>query len=231
MIEKKSLNFDFLDENPIITDEKVGTPGGTPIQTTKIDKVNFFQYFRACYSNFNRFSEENLVIKSPKYLLVAIWIMGMGNAADRLTSSSSSNWGETWAIVIFGGIFAGVIAYYIAGWFYHIRVLWSKGSGDMDTARNIYTFTSLPISVVAIGSLIFNQMAYGSDYFYTYSSNASTVDIIASLLIFVAIVYSTYISYRAVVAVMHAQNGRAIVWFIIAPALFYFAIFGSTLFG
>ena len=167
---------------------------------------------------------------SPKYLLVAIWILGIGNAAGRLTSSSSSTWGEVWAVAIFGGILAGAIAYYIAGWFYHVRVGWSKGTGTIDTARNIYTFSSLPIAVVSIGSLLFNQMAYGSDYFDSYYSDASSVDVIFALLSIAAIAYSIYISYRAVRDVMHAEKVRAIGWFVVAPAIFYVLVFASAIF-
>lgn len=155
MNEKKSLNFDFLDDSPKKTDEKVSAPVVAAGPTNSTDKVSFFQYFKECYSDFSKFAKEHLVASSPKYLLLAIWIVGIGSAADRLTSSNSSTWGEVWAIAIFGGILAGAITYYIAGWFYHVRVGWSKGTGTIDTSRNIYIFSSLPIAVAGIGTLFF----------------------------------------------------------------------------
>lgn len=230
MTDKKSLDFDFLDANPQKADAMVVAPSDLSVPDKKENSTNFFQYFKQCFSNFPKFSKEHLDTKSPKYLLPVIWIVGMGTAADRLTNSGSTTWSEVWAIVILGGILTGAIAYYIAGWFYYVRVGWSKGSGDIDTARNIYAYSSLAVAFVDIGSLVFNQMAYGNDYFYTYSSDASTVDIIFALLAFAAIVYSITISYRAVREVMHVQKGRAIGWFIVLPALFYIAIFASAAF-
>jgi len=230
MNEKKSLNFDFLDDSPKKTDEKVSAPVTVTGPVSNTGKVKFFPYFKECFTNFSKFAKENLVTANPKYLLLAIWVLGIGSAIDRLSSSDSSSWGEVWAIAIFGGILAGAIAYYIGGWFYHVRVGWSKGTGAIDTSRNIYTFSSLPISVVAIGSLIFNQMAYGSDYFDTYYSDASSVDMIFGLLAIVAIGYSIYISYRAVREVMNVQKGRAIWWFVVAPAIVYVLIFAGALF-
>lgn len=225
MNEKKSLNFDFLDEPPKKANGTPSEPTPTEVRVTVDSKVNFFQYFKECYSDFSKFSKQYLVSKSPKYLWVAIWIIGIGIATDRLTSSSSTSWSEVWAAAIFGGILAGAIAYYITGWFYHVRVQWSKGQVNIDTSRNIYIFSSLPIAVASIGSLFFNQIAYGSDYFSTYYTDASAVDLVFALLSFAAIVYSIIISYRAVREVTHAEKGRAIGWFIVAPIIFYIVIF------
>lgn len=223
MTDKKSLDFDFLDESPKKADEKtVSHAVAKPVLET--GKVNIFQYFKECFTNFPKFAEENLDAQTPKYLAVAVWVMGMGNVAGRLTSDNSSSWGETWAIVIFGGILAGALAYFFGGWFYNVRVKWSKGQANEDTSKNLFTFASLPISIVAVGSLIFNQMAYGDDYFSSYYSDASTVDMIAALLTIVAIGYSIYISYRAVRKIMHVQKGRAILWFVVAPVVFYILV-------
>ena len=230
MNEKKSLNFDFLDDSQKKTDEKVSAPVATSGPAPKTDKVSFFPYFAECFTHFSKFAQEHLVTKNPKYLLLAIWVMGIGTAADRLTSSNSSTWGEVWAIAIFGGILSGALAYFIGGWFYHVRVGWSKGTGSIDTARNIYTFSSLPIALAGIGSLFFNHLAYGSDYFDTYYSDASSVDVIFGLLALAAIAYSIYISYRGVRDVMHVKKRLGIFWFVVAPAIFYVLILFSATF-
>jgi hypothetical protein len=232
MNEKKTLNFDFLDEGPKRADEKNSAPTVATKPTAKADGVNFFGYFRDCYTNFSKFAQEHLVTAKPRYLILAIWVLGIGSTADRLTNSNSdlSTWGEVWAGAIFGGILAGAITYYIAGWFYHVRVGWSKGSGTINTSRNIYVFSSLPIAVTSIGSLLFNHMAYGSNYFNAYKPDASSVDIIFGLLALAAIAYSIYISYRAVRDVMCVQKGRGLFWFVIAPAIFYILIIAGAMF-
>ena len=234
MSEKKSLNFNFLDESPKKTNGKIGVPteASKPTSTPNQDKVDFLGYFKKCYANFSKFAQEHLVTPKPKYLLLTIWVLGIGSMADRLLGSLQgySSWGEIWAIAIFGGILTGAIGYYIGGWFYYVRVVWSKGAGTIHTARNIYTFSSLPISAAAIGSLFFNHLAYGSDYFKIYHSEASRVDLIFVFLAIAAIAYSIYIGYRAVRDVMHAQKNRGMFWFVIAPAIFYVLIFASALF-
>lgn len=223
MTEKKSLNLDFLDEDPKDVVEKIHAPP-TISQDAKGNNTNILQYFKSCYSNFSKFSKEYLLNKNPRYLLAVVWAVGMGNVADRLTSSNSTSWGEVWAGVLIGGVISGAITYYLAGWFYYTRVTWSKGQGNIESARNIYVFSSLPISIVSIGSLLFNQIAYGSDYFDVYYSDASSVDVIFAFLSIAAIIYSIYLSYRAVREVFKADKGRAIGWFIIAPTLFYTAV-------
>ena len=228
MNEKKSLNFDFLDKEPKKTDEKSTAPVVTTVSTSSIADVSLLDYFKQCFLNFPKFAKEHLITSSPKYLFLAIWVLGIGNMADRLDSSGSSSWGEVWAVTLLGGILAGTIAYYIGGWFYYVRVGWSKGSGTIDTARNIYTFSSLPISVAAIGSLFFNHLVYGNDYFDAYYSEASSIDLIFALLAIAAIAYSIYISYQVVRDIMQVQKSRGIFWFVIAPAILYVLIFASA---
>jgi hypothetical protein len=217
--DKIDFNLDFLDK-----EKKIGTVSA-PIDSAK---VKFFQYFKECLTNFPKFAKDHLLAPSPNFLLLVIWVLGIGNAADRLTSSNSSTWGEVWAVAIFGGILVGAIAYYIGGWFYHVRVGWSKGRGSIDTARNIYIFSSLPISLISIGSLFFNMIAYGSDYFDSYYAEASIVDIIFGLLAIAAIGYSIYISYRAVRETMYVEKSRAIGWFVVAPVIFYILVLISA---
>jgi len=232
MSEKKSLNFDFLDTN-----QKKSSKSMTASETDKsktatpptMPKVNLFEYFNECFTNFSVFAQKHLVKSRPKYLLLAVWLIGMGSAADRLVDSEYSSWGEVWAIVLIGGIIYGALAFFIGGWFYHVRVGWSKGSGSIDTSRNIYIFSSLPISLTAIGSLLFNHLAYGSDYFYTYYSELSNVDVIFGLLALAAIAYSIYISYRGVRDVMNVQKGLGMFWFVIAPIIFYALVLVGTL--
>ncbi len=229
MTEKKSLNFDFLDEKPKKTSGAVDAPT-VVTSAPEAGKIGFFPYFKECFLNFSKFSKQYLVTKSPRYLWLAIWVVGLGSTTGNLTSSDSTSWSEVWTIAGFGGILAGAIAYYIAGWFYHVRVQWSKGQGDIDTSRNVYIYSSLPIAITSVASLFFNQLSYGSDYFTSYSSDSSSVDVVFALLSIAAIIYSIVISYRAVREVMHAEKGKAIWWFIVAPAIFYFAVlFGAAL--
>lgn len=228
MNEKKSLNFDFLDTDTKDVQQKTTdsstseAPKRTPVQKNENDTISFSEYFKDYYSDFTKFCEKHLTKAHPKYFLLVGWIVGMGSIIDRLTSTmqDSSSWGEVWAIVIFGGILAGAIAYWIQGWFYEVRIRWSKGKIDSNTARHIWLFSGLPVAIVSILSLLFNEIAYGDNYF-NYSVDGTTVDIIFWLLLLVSIVYSITISYKAIRKISNAEKGRSIWWFIVAPVLVY----------
>ena len=222
MNEKKSLDFNFLDESP----KQDGAKGTAPVMSpvaTQGEKVNFFHYIKECYTDFNTFCRKYLGAKNPPYLLVLIWFFGMGSAADRLVGSLQdySSWGEIWAIVLIGGVLAGAIGYYVGGWWYNVRVGWSKGKENVEMARGIYLFTSLPISLTSILMLLFNQMSYGQDYLDSYYSEASTVDVLFLFVFLAALVYTIRLSYKAVRELMGVERKRAIGWFIVLPAVFY----------
>ncbi|HEY4498490.1 MAG TPA: Yip1 family protein [Candidatus Paceibacterota bacterium] len=223
MTEKKSLDFNFLDESPKQAGEKASAEVVAHPVATLGEKVNFFRYLKECYTNFNAFCRKYLGVKNPPYLIVLIWVFGMGSAADRLIGSLQdyTSWGEIWAIVLFGGILAGALGYFIGGWWYNVRVGWSKGKENVEMARGIYLFTSLPVALVSILSLALNQMAYGQDYLDYYYSDASTVDLLVFFVLLAAYFYTIRLSYKAVREVMGAERQRAIGWFIVLPSVFY----------
>lgn len=229
MKDKITLNFDFLDDSPkkdenaVIAHSKQDSPAQS-VSEGQSD-IGFFQYFKECYTDFSKFSKKYLTRKSPRYSFVAVLIYGMGNAANNWIGSirNYSSWGEVWTITAIGGLIGGFIAYYIAGIIYHWRVKWSKGFDDENTSKHIWLFSELPIAATSLLSLIFNQMAYGSDYF---NGEVTTVDVIILLVYIIAIIYSINISYRAVRYVQKVERGKAIWWFIIAPAIYYVIVFG-----
>ncbi|EKD63946.1 MAG: hypothetical protein ACD_51C00137G0003 [uncultured bacterium] len=226
---KKSLNFDFLDDGPKKAENTVVEHSQPDASSQLVSKgendVEFLQYFKECYTDFDKFSEKYLTRKTPRYFLIAILIYGMGSAADRMIGSIGdySSWGEVWVITAIGGLIGGFIAYYIAGTIYHWRVKWSKGHDDENTSKHIWLFSGLPIAVTGLLSLIFNQMAYGNDYF---NGEGTAVDGIILFVSIAAIIYSINISYKAVRHVQKVEKGRAIWWFIVAPAIFYIIVFG-----
>jgi hypothetical protein len=229
MNEKKALNFDFLDKGTKNADEKPVAPLVTenstksePVRKTESNKTHFLEYFKEYYQDFSKFCEKHLTKANPKYFLLVGWVVGMGLASDRISDSTS--WGEVWGIVIGGGIIAGAVAYWIQGWFYNVRIGWSKGKIDADTGKYIWLYSMLPIGIVNILALFFNNIAYGSDYFSYYSGDVTAVDGIFAILACAAIAYSIAISYKAVRKIAHVEKGRAIWWFIVAPAIFYLLV-------
>jgi hypothetical protein len=232
MSEKKSLNFDFLDDNPKPATEEVSASAAGSQISTPFGKVNFLGYLNEYVSDFNAFCRKYLTSKRPPYILLLVWLFGVGSAADRLIGSIQdySSWAEVWAIVLFGGVLSAAIGYYVSGWFYSVRLAWSKGKEDINISRNIYVFTSLPIALTSVLMLIFNQAAYGKDYLGYQHSDGSTIDVVFFFVYVAALVYSIRLSYRAATGVMHAERKRAIGWFVVAPTLLYaFLIFSNVL--
>ena len=86
-MEKKSLNFDFLDESPKQTGEKTTESVATTSASAPVGKVGFFHYLKECYIDFNTFCKKYLASKNPPYLLILIWFFGIGSASDRLIGS------------------------------------------------------------------------------------------------------------------------------------------------
>lgn len=231
MNEKKHLDFNFLDETPTKPEEKASAPVSTPFHG---EQVKFFEYFKECFTNFPKFAQKYLTTKTnPKYLLFVVWVVGVGTVADRVIGSSSdySTWGEAWAIALFGGILSGALVYFIGGWFYDVRVGWSKGNRNVDTSRNIYAFSSLPIALLSILSFIFNHMAYGDDYFSSYAYDGSAVDILVFLAFIPVAIFAIRMGYKAAREVMGAEKSRAIWWFAVAPGVFYALIIGFAALG
>lgn len=234
MSEKTHLDFNFLDENTKPPAEKKAAAAPEPKSAAHSEQVKFFEYFKECFTNFSKFAEKYLNTKSnPRYLLLVVWVVGVGTVADRVIGSSSdySSWGEAWAIALFGGILSGALTYFIAGWFYDVRVGWSKGNRNVDTSRNIYIFSSLPIALLSILSFVFNNMAYGDDYFSSYAYDGSVVDIICFLLLIPVLIYAIRMGYKAAREVMGVEKGRAIWWFAVAPGIFYILIIGFVALG
>lgn len=225
MNDKKKLDFDFFGQN---TSEKNSPETIEAVEseseTSSTEKLGFWEYFKNCYSDFVAFSKENLAQEKPRYILIVAWLVGVGTVADRITGQEYVSWGEVWAVTLFGGIISGALIYYIAGWFYNLRIKWSKGHNNISTSRNVYVFASLPIAVASITALVFNHLSYGSDYFDYYHSDGTTIDVIFLFVIFAAIIYSIRLEYKAAREVFGARKNHAIGWFIVLPALFYIIV-------
>lgn len=221
MSDKKNLDFDFLSKDTKTLSNDVDKEAPLSAPSDPATDVGFVKYFMFCFTDFSKFAKQHLAISKPKYLLLAVWVVGVGAVMDRIIGSSAdySDWGESWAIALLGGILSGALAYYVAGWFYNVRIKWSKGKGDIDTARHIYIFSKLPISITIILSFVLNQIVYADDYFY--SPDATMIDMVFLLLFLVALFVSIRMGYKAAREVMEASKGRAIGWFIVAPIIFY----------
>lgn len=228
MTDKERLKFDldFLEK------EKEKTTASKPAEVRKpvesaVDKLGFIDYIKEVFKDFPKFCDRYLRVKNPPYLFFIIWAAGVATAIDRMTEFEGSSWLEVWAIVLIGGLIAGYLQYWIGGAIYHLRVKWSKGGDNYDASRNIYIFSGIPIIIASISSLILNTLVYGNDYFK--SGGGSSIDILFFFIIIAAIAYSISLSYKGVMFIQQPKKSRAIIWFVVLPAIFYVLVFGAAI--
>ncbi|MDA2922718.1 YIP1 family protein [Patescibacteria group bacterium AH-259-L07] len=228
-MEDKKLNFDldFLEKEQ----EKSPLHKGPKIEEEKEAgaKPNFREYLKSCFRDFPAFCDKYLRVKNPPYLFFIIWATGAATAVDRMSDFGGSGWLEVWAIVAVAGIVAGYLQYWIGGAIYHLRVKWSKGGDNFDASRNIYMFSGLPLTAAVIASLFLNTIIYGNKYF-EYGEGTS-IDILFFFVIIAALIYSIRLSYQGVMFIQKTEKTRAMIWFVVLPAIFYVLIFSAAIFS
>lgn len=228
MADKERLKFDldFLEKE----EEKSASP--KPTAAEKPAEVNdtkpgFIEYIKELFKNFPKFCDKYLRVKNPPYLFFIIWAAGVASAIDRVSSFEVSSWGEVWVIVLIGGLITGYLQYWVGGAIYHLRVKWSKGDDNYDASRNIYIFAGIPIAIASVSSLLLNTLVYGNEYFET--GGGSSIDILFLFIIIAAITYSINLSYKGVMFIQRPQKNRAIIWFVILPAIFYVLVYSVAI--
>lgn len=230
MSDKERLKFDldFLEKEQEKPAETKPAEAKKPAEAVD-GKPPFIDYIKAVFKDFPAFCDKYLRVKNPPYLFVIIWVVGIASAIDRVSSFEGSSWGEVWAIVLIGGLITGYLQYWIGGAIYHLRVKWSKGGDNYDASRNLNMFTGIPIAIASISSLILNTIIYGNKYFE--SGGGSSIDILFFFIILAAIAYSIRLSYKGVMFIQKTQKTRAIIWFIVVPAIFYVLVFSAAIFN
>lgn len=230
MSDKERLKFDldFLEK------EEEKSASAKPSEVKKAveatgEKLNFIEYIKSVFKDFPAFCDKYLRVKNPPYLFFIIWASGVATAIDRMSDYGGSTWLEVWAIVLIGGFIAGYLQYWIGGAIYHLRVKWSKGGDNYDASRNIYMFSGIPVAIVTISSLLLNTIVYGNDYFE--SGGGSSIDVLFLFIIIAAIAYSIRLSYKGVMFIQQTEKTRAIIWFVVLPAIFYILIFSVGVFN
>lgn len=150
-----------------------------------------------------------------------ILIKSFGESANPLYADVAANWSGYWLLVLLGWFLAGGMMYLIGGWFYGVRVRWSKWKLEWNAHRNIYVysffFVALANMLVAVGDT------------FTYSSPGETYlsedfvypifESITLIFLFLTMGHSLFISYKWVMLIEWVRKLRAIIWFIVLPAL------------
>lgn len=175
--------------------------------------------------------------RQPAYYSIAMIIFCVGYGIDRLDqqlmkldlrgkldeASNLNNWIFYWLIAIIGGLIGGYILYLIGGWFFNLRLKWSKGTSDIEKSKHIYLYSEVVsysfIVLTTLISMTFNKKPYISD------SELYVWDIISPILLLFFVYYSIYISYSGVSSITDADKLRSKLWFLIIPIIFYTVVY------
>jgi hypothetical protein len=196
---------------------------------------DFFSFWRDLYLRPRIFFENNFGPGKPgnRYFYFALFVFGTGAGIDRLDrqltqhhlkgtldqAGSINNWIGYWSIAILAGTLGGYISYLIGGWFYNVRVKWCKGDDDVDLSRSLFLYSGVVhasvIVLIAFITMFFQAHPYEPE------SPFGVLDACVLLLSVFITYYSVYVSFAGVTTVTNANWTRAVIWFMVLPAIFY----------
>jgi hypothetical protein len=192
------------------------------------------------YFNPKRFFENvDRLTKVPEVVIVA-WIAGITYAMDRVDKNMlklefgsgnsgsqeigqwlAESWVNYWGLVLTIGAINGAILWYLAGWWYRRRLIWSDaGEVSPEHARSVYVYQDLvqsaPMMIVALvqTSLYSNFMAaWNSEEYW-------------SSIVLLFIFWSCVVSYKAAISSFSVTVWKARIWFLALPISLYIVALG-----
>lgn len=188
-----------------------------------------------------RFFTDQLALGRTPYVVLVTWALGVSAAIDRIDTqiiqaelrndparweileSFIGTWPRLWAFVLVGGLVAGVLYWWIGGWWCRVRLHWSGAeSPDKRLARLLLIYSSFVFSGPVLLSLVGKTLLYPS-YLAAYKSDAAF-----SILVLFMLFWSFFTTYKGALALFPVSRRRAQLWFIALPALFYFLLMGGA---
>lgn len=146
---------------------------------------------------------------------------------DTIMNYIAEEWMFYWILVFTGGIITGWLMYLLGGWFFWLRIKWSKWKITNEEHRNIFLYSFFFITLAYAIVTLIDTFLYSSPL-ETYTSEQLVSQLIETLwffVIFITISHSLFMSYKGVMQIEWVVKGRAIVWFVILPALYYLILF------
>ena len=202
---------------------------------------NFFSFLKDLLLNPKQVFTNNLKDQSgdAPYFMVLILIYGTGKAIDRFDKQFLkydlrgdfdkleffNSWIPYWIFVIIFGIVAGLISYYIGGWFFNLRLKWSKGDSNLSLSRDIFLYSRTVFSIAIIFTTIIQTFI--ADKPYISNGDVTSWDIASIVIIITFMYHSTYIGYTGVRTLTNANKTRSLIWFVILPMLLFLSAFAT----
>ncbi len=167
-------------------------------------------------SGFAVFARTYLTTPGPPSFFIAAWLLGMDGVAaalelEFLTTGEhlTNNWFHAWLRIMFAGVGAGAIRYWLVGSIFHGIVLLAGGSGEARTSRYIFLYAALPVVVIELSVKVVQMLVYGNDYF-TGQTNPG-LDGAAGGIMMGAFAYSAILCYTGMRRLQNTERRRSFV--------------------
>jgi hypothetical protein len=188
-----------------------------------------------------RFFESQLALGKTPYVLLVTWALGISAALDRIDTRIMQaelsdrperwraiepvvgTWPRLWAVVLLAGALSGAVYWWVGGWWCKVRLRWS-GAPDPDPrlARLLLIYSSFVFAGPAVLALV-GQTALYESYLDAYEQETAF-----STAVVVAVFWSLFTTYKGAAALFPVRRGRARLWFVALPALFFFLAMGGV---
>jgi len=188
----------------------------------------------------NRFFTSQLALGRTPYAVLVTWALGMTSVIDRIDmrimqaelrndparwqvlESLIGTWPRVWAFVLGGGLVGGALFWWIGGWWCRVRLRWSGApSPDKRLPRLLFIYSSFVFAGPAVLALAVQTLLYPT-YIAAYKAE-SVFSILVALMMF----WSLFTTYKGALALFPVSRGRARLWFVALPAVFYFLLAGG----
>jgi len=177
--------------------------------------------------------------KQPPFFALAFIVFGIGYGIDQLDRRLSrydlpekfarfdhlNIWGAYWINVFIGGIIGGFFLYLIGGWFFNVRLIWSKGTSNISRSRYIYLYSGVISSTAFLITSLISMFL--NDKPYKLESKFNLGDFLPLTFILFFLYYSVYVSYCGVKTTTDADKIRGRIWFLILPMVVYTIVYLS----
>lgn len=192
----------------------------------------------------SRFFRAPYPLDDPWLLLPTLALLGFAGALDRLDlnllrveagadpagasihHAAADSWATLWVYLLIAGLIAAVFRWYLGGWWYRVRLEWSDAKRpDPLRARLVYSYSGLVQALPPLLVLGVEFLRYDS-YRAAWEASGSWT------LLLLAFPYWAYVvSYRGVLATFVVDRGRARLWFLIAPSIYFTVVLGMLVVG
>ncbi len=201
------------------------------IKKEKASKISVKELLKEYIFDYKKFLGSHLEKKTPKFLLMAIWLFGVAHLSGNLDLAILKpghpqwldSWLTVWPILFFLGLILGLFIYLAIGYLYHLFVKFSGGKTNILASRRIFIYSTMPFSFILVLYKVCCMSVYGNDYFVKPISENLVFFWLA--LLSIAYVFSIYLLYVGIKKVHQTKLVRGFIFFVIVPAIYFMLAF------